>query len=72
MGNSILLEKGQENRLNRLLLKCKNCGTYTLANKCPKCGAKHTVSPHPPKFSLDDKYLRYRMKERYEEYKVTG
>ncbi|MDH2900320.1 MAG: RNA-protein complex protein Nop10 [archaeon] len=53
--------------MNRLLHKCKNCGTYTLVSKCPKCGSEPTVSPHPPKFSLDDKYLRYRMQERYEE-----
>jgi H/ACA ribonucleoprotein complex subunit 3 len=52
--------------LNKLLLKCKACGTYTLESKCPKCGSLETYSPHPPKFSPDDKYLRYRMPERYE------
>jgi H/ACA ribonucleoprotein complex subunit 3 len=44
-----------------LLRKCENCQSYTLNNeKCPYCGGKVRV-PHPPKFSPDDKYLRYRM-----------
>jgi len=44
-----------------LLRKCVKCGKYTL-NKvlCPYCGGKVRV-PHPPKFSPDDKYLKYRM-----------
>jgi len=44
-----------------LLRKCKKCGSYTLKkDKCPYCGGKVSV-PHPPKFSPDDKYLKYRM-----------
>lgn len=44
-----------------LLRKCDNCQRYTLrSDKCPYCGGKVRV-PHPPKFSPDDKYLRYRM-----------
>ncbi|MBS7615875.1 RNA-protein complex protein Nop10 [Candidatus Bathyarchaeota archaeon] len=44
-----------------LLRKCKKCGKYTLkTDKCPYCGDALRV-PHPPKFSPDDKYLRYRM-----------
>jgi H/ACA ribonucleoprotein complex subunit 3 len=35
--------------------------------KCPKCGSEPTAFPHPPKFSLDDKYIRYRIQARYEE-----
>jgi H/ACA ribonucleoprotein complex subunit 3 len=27
---------------------------------CPYCGGKVHI-PHPPKFSPDDKYVRYRM-----------
>lgn len=44
-----------------LLRKCKKCGKYTLKkDKCPYCSGKVCV-PHPPKFSLSDKYLKYRM-----------
>ncbi|MDH5481404.1 MAG: RNA-protein complex protein Nop10 [Candidatus Bathyarchaeota archaeon] len=44
-----------------LLRKCGQCEKYTLKqDKCPYCGEKVRV-PHPPKFSPDDKYLRYRM-----------
>ncbi|MEM4312401.1 MAG: RNA-protein complex protein Nop10 [Nitrososphaerales archaeon] len=48
----------------KLLRKCKNCKKYTLELKCPTCGAE-TFSPHPPKFSPDDKYARLRIKDRY-------
>ena len=37
--------------------KCKVCGGYTLEGR--HCGAE-TASPHPPKFSIDDKYAKYR------------
>ena len=44
-----------------LLRKCEKCGKYTLKeNKCPHCGGKVRI-PHPPKFSPDDKYLKYKM-----------
>jgi len=44
-----------------LLRKCEKCGAYTLVNgSCPRCGGTLKV-PHPPKFSPDDKYLKYRM-----------
>ena len=52
--------------MSRLLRKCESCGSYTLDLKCHKCGSSDTINPHPPKFSLDDKYLRYRVRERYE------
>lgn len=41
--------------------KCKNCGIYTLQEKCPKCG-EETVTPHPAKFSPEDPYGEYRRK----------
>ncbi|MGH2637802.1 MAG: nucleolar RNA-binding Nop10p family protein [Rhabdochlamydiaceae bacterium] len=53
--------------MNRLLHKCKVCQAYTLGVKCPRCGAEEIAIPHPPKFSPDDKYLRYRVQSRYEE-----
>lgn len=44
-----------------LLRKCEKCCNYTLqVDVCPYCGAKVRI-PHPPKFSPDDKYLKYRM-----------
>ena len=46
------------------LRKCSNCNQYTLKEKCSKCN-QDTVSAHPAKFSPDDKYMRYRLAERY-------
>jgi H/ACA ribonucleoprotein complex subunit 3 len=50
-----------------LLRKCEKCGNYTLKKEaCPHCGGKTRV-PHPPKYSPDDKYLKYRLFHRWEE-----
>jgi H/ACA ribonucleoprotein complex subunit 3 len=44
-----------------LLRECRKCGNYTLKKStCPYCGGA-VVIPHPPKFSPEDKYLKYRM-----------
>lgn len=44
-----------------LLKICKKCGEYTLnENECPHCDGEVQVA-HPPKFSPDDKYLKYRV-----------
>lgn len=44
-----------------LLRKCAKCGNYTLEKStCPYCGGTVAI-PHPPKFSPEDKYLKYRM-----------
>jgi H/ACA ribonucleoprotein complex subunit 3 len=40
--------------------RCKVCHQYTLKEICPLC-KKETNDPHPPKFSLEDKYIRYRV-----------
>ena len=43
------------------LRKCVNCNAYTLnKNTCPACGGAVKL-PHPPKYSPDDKYFKYRM-----------
>ncbi len=39
--------------------KCKSCGAYTLKDICPSCGGQ-AISPHPPKFSPQDPYGKYR------------
>jgi H/ACA ribonucleoprotein complex subunit 3 len=41
------------------LRKCPNCKKYTLKEICPYCGKK-TVSPHPPKYSPQDKFGKFR------------
>ena len=46
------------------LRRCEKCFHYTLQEKCAKCNEK-TISAHPAKFSPDDKYMRYRLAERY-------
>jgi len=44
---------------------CKKCGTYSFKQICPKCNEK-TTNPHPPSFSPQDKYGKYRrMAENY-------
>jgi len=42
------------------ILLCKNCHVYTLKKTCPICN-NITVTPKPAKFSLEDKYLKYRL-----------
>ncbi|MDG6945287.1 MAG: RNA-protein complex protein Nop10 [Nitrososphaerota archaeon] len=49
-----------------LMLKCTQCGRYTLADSCPICGAK-AVTVHPARYSPDDRYARYRSPLAYEE-----
>jgi len=39
--------------------RCMACGSYSYSGKCPKCGHA-TSSPHPPRFSPEDKYGHYR------------
>jgi len=42
------------------LRKCRECSAYTLSQTaCPKCGGDIYI-PAPPKFSLEDKYAKYR------------
>ena len=42
------------------LWKCEACNRYTIyQNKCPYCGGR-LRTPHPPKFSPEDPYGKYR------------
>ena len=50
--------------MKHLIRKCSACNSYTLGRICPKCNAP-TMDPHPPKYSPDDKYVRYRIADRY-------
>ncbi|HYY40608.1 MAG TPA: RNA-protein complex protein Nop10 [Nitrososphaera sp.] len=50
--------------MKHLVRKCPCCNTYTLKHQCPKCNSM-TIDPHPPKYSPDDKYIRYRIADRY-------
>ncbi|NYT17681.1 MAG: RNA-protein complex protein Nop10 [Methanomicrobiales archaeon] len=39
--------------------RCPRDFTYTLRDTCPVCGAP-TTSPHPARFSPEDRYGHYR------------
>ncbi len=41
--------------------KCERCELYTLRERCPRCGMI-TVSPHPLKFSPEDRWGVWRRK----------
>lgn len=47
------------------ILKCMECGTYTLKTECPRCGG-HSAFAAPAKYSPHDPYGKYRrmMKDR--------
>ncbi|HEY7589260.1 MAG TPA: RNA-protein complex protein Nop10 [Thermoplasmata archaeon] len=47
--------------MRSILKKCRACGTYTLADTCPKCGTA-TGNPMPPRYSPEDPYGAYRRK----------
>jgi len=38
---------------------CRTCARYSLAERCPSCGAA-TRSPHPARYSPEDRWGRYR------------
>ena len=47
--------------MDSIMRRCKSCGRYTLRkDRCPYCGGELEV-PHPPKYSPDDKYGKYRL-----------
>jgi len=51
--------------MKKQILSCHKCGIYTLNENCPNCNNK-TISTKPAKFSIEDKYLRYRLKAKNE------
>jgi H/ACA ribonucleoprotein complex subunit 3 len=48
--------------------RCKECSVYTFKDACPACGGA-TSSPHPPRFSPEDRYGVYRRKLKMQAYK---
>ena len=51
-----------------LMRRCAVCGRYTLSHdRCPYCGGPVRV-PHPPRFSVEDRYVAYR----YQLRKISG
>ena len=45
--------------------KCPVCNIYTLKSQCPNCGGEIKVI-NPPKFSVEDKYGKYRIQLKQE------
>ena len=43
------------------ILKCEDCGQYTMQEKCPKCGG-NAVNPKPAKYDATDRMGKYRRK----------
>ena len=54
----------------RNILKCENCGKYTMKEVCA-CSGK-CLTPKPAKFSIEDKYGSYRRKAKLETFKKEG
>ena len=50
--------------------RCPKCGRYSLEMRC-SCGCD-TVTAHPPKYSPDDRYGKYRRMSIQEEYGENG
>lgn len=41
--------------------KCSSCDVYTIKKTCPLCNGEVNVI-YPPKYSIEDKYGKYRRK----------
>ncbi|RMF56136.1 RNA-protein complex protein Nop10 [Candidatus Woesearchaeota archaeon] len=54
----------------RHILKCPECGKYTMREVC-SCGSK-TINPKPPKYSPEDPYGKYRRASKEELLKKKG
>ncbi|MBI5635459.1 ribosome biogenesis protein [Candidatus Micrarchaeota archaeon] len=48
------------------LKKCGKCHSYALKGECGNCLIQ-TISPHPPKYSPQDKYAQIRRIEKFGE-----
>ncbi len=57
--------------MTKYLQKCKECKRYGLTNpesKCQYCGGQ-LINTNPPKFSLVDKFAKYRLDYFKDEFK---
>ncbi|RLE39624.1 ribosome biogenesis protein [Candidatus Woesearchaeota archaeon] len=54
----------------RHILKCSKCGGYTLNKKCRCGGIAATIKP--PKYSVEDKYAKYRREIKRKEREEAG
>ena len=45
--------------MGQRMARCMGCGSYTLKEICSSC-KENTITPHPPKFSPEDRYGKYR------------
>ena len=52
------------------ILKCEECETYTMKEKC-NCGGK-AITSKPPKYSPEDKYASYRREAKKEMMESEG
>jgi len=52
------------------ILKCSKCSKYTMKSIC-ECGGD-AVSAKPPKYTLEDKYAKYRRETKKEQREKTG
>ncbi|MGC8661718.1 MAG: H/ACA ribonucleoprotein complex subunit NOP10 [Nitrososphaeria archaeon] len=46
--------------MGKYIKKCQKCGRYTIFDVCPSCGTSTKIA-HPPAFSVNDKYLKFRI-----------
>lgn len=53
------------------ILICKKCEEYTLFDTCKRCGEK-TANSEPSKYSVDDKYAKYRREAKKAELEDKG
>ena len=44
------------------IMKCPNCGKYTMGAVCPVCGSQ-TYCALPPRYSPNDRFQRFRLEK---------
>lgn len=59
------LKKQELIKMKFQIRKCMNCNKFTLKEKCNQCNSD-TISGHPAKYSPDDKYLKYRIMDKFQ------
>ncbi|MBQ7702080.1 MAG: hypothetical protein IJT54_06725 [Candidatus Methanomethylophilaceae archaeon] len=53
------------------LRRCPSCGQYSMRLECKDCSSS-TVPAHPPRYSPDDRYGKYRRIAIVQEYGENG